>query len=495
MITTKQVKLLMKHIKKNDQITAAAKAGMDVKTARKYLNTDRLPSESQETHAWKTRTDPFADDWPEIESMLKNAPGLQAKTIMNYLLEKKPPRHKPGQLRTLQRHIRQWRAQEGKNKSVIFCQDIKPGRQSQSDFTWMNELNITINGQPFKHMLFHFMLPYSHWESIYLCFSETFDNLTYGYEKAVWELGFVAPEHRTDNLTAAVNNLGSRKTFQERWKTFMAHYKVNPTANNPGESHENGSTEKSHDTFKTAVEQRLLLRGHRDFSTVQLYLDFLNEIVKSRNDYRKEKVVIEIRELKKLPVKKWHAPQVLDVRVSPSSIINILGNPYSVPSRLISYSLRAYIYPTEIILFYGNKKLQVMPRIQPGERPLINYRHIIDSLVRKPGAFEHYQYKESLFPRLCFRKAYDCLKGKKTATANKQYLKILHLAKLHSEHLVAMALDLLLEGNEIPTVETVKQLIDTYEAERKEVMVAKPNLKFYDDLLSQNDDSQQEVLH
>jgi transposase len=251
-ITNQQVKLLMKKLKKCTQEVAAAKAGMDVKTARKYINSRKLPSDMKATHVWKTRADVFAVHWEEIEKMLEASPRLQGRTIIAYLIRKYPDYYDQKYLRTLQRRIRDWRSGKGASQAVIFRQDIKPGKQSQSDYTCMNNLNITIHGQAFKHLLFHFMLPYSRWESVTLCFSESFETLVLGYEAAVWELGCVAPEHRTDNLTAATQAIGSRREFTERWQQFMAHYAVTPTTNNPGMSHENGSIEKSHDTLKNA---------------------------------------------------------------------------------------------------------------------------------------------------------------------------------------------------------------------------------------------------
>ncbi|MCP4475983.1 MAG: transposase family protein [Gammaproteobacteria bacterium] len=201
--TNQQVKLLMKMLKKHTQITAAAKAGMDVKTAGKYIKSGQLPSDQASPHNWKTRPDAFEEDWPMLEEMLNNAPGLQGKTLMEYLVRIRPDQYKPDQLRTLQRRIRDWRASHGAGQAIIFNQDIPPGKQSQSDFTCQNDLKVTINGRPFKHLLFHWMLPYSRWESIRVCLSESFDNLVLGIEKAVWELGYIALEHRTDNLTAA----------------------------------------------------------------------------------------------------------------------------------------------------------------------------------------------------------------------------------------------------------------------------------------------------
>ena len=496
MKTTQQVKLLMKNLKKyNNQETAAAKAGMNVTTARKYIKEGQLPGQIQKPNTWKTRFDPFADDWAELADMLKNAPGLEAKTLMNYLFNKHPDKYIPGQLRTLQRRVRNWRAEYGASQAVIFRQDIKPGKQSQSDFTCMNALNIKINGHLFPHLLFHFMLPYSRWESIRLCFSESFDSLVAGFEKAVWELGNVAPEHRTDNLTAATKAMGSRREFTERWQQFMAHYAITPTTNNPGVSHENGSVEKSHDTLKKAVEQTLLLRGSRDFVSQEDYTGFLEAVVKNRNAYRLERLSAETEHLSELPERKWHSPTVVRTRVSSSSIIQIFNKSYTVPSRLIYYTLKAYIYPDEIILFYGDKRVQRMPRVYDHSLTGINYRHIIDSLVRKPAAFANYCYQEALFPRLCFRKAYDTLREKRPANADKYYLKLLQLAKIQSEQQVATALELLLEDKQLPTPEAVKSLIDVYQQEWRKVVVNEPNLADYDCLLSANEKGNQEEVH
>jgi hypothetical protein len=483
----------MKKLKTYNQETAAAKAGMDVKTARKYIQSGELPSEMQKVHNWKTRPDVFEEHWPEIAKMLELAPGLQAKTLMDNFISRYPEKYNQSHLRTLQRRVRNWRAQQGESKAVIFRQDIKPAKQSQSDFTNMNELKITIHAQPFNHLLFHFMLPYSRWESIYLCFSESFEAMLTGYEKAVWELGCVAKEHRTDNLTAATKAMGSRREFTERWQQVMEHYRVTPTTNNPGISHENGSVEKSHDTLKKAIEQALLLRGSRDFPTQKAYLQFIENIVVSRNLHRKALLGVELEKLQELPDRKWHAPMVIRARVSSGSIIQILDVPYTVPSRLIHYTLKAYIYPDEIILFYGNKPLQRMPREHNKTLSGINYRHIIDSLVRKPAAFANYRYHEALFPRLCFRCAYDALRLKMPANADKNYLKLLQLAKNHSEQEVSEAIELLLEERQLPTAQAVNDLIQFFQKEKLNVAVHQPKLTDYDALLSNNTFLGQEI--
>jgi hypothetical protein len=228
-----------------------------------------MPYELKGERYWKTRSNVFEPVWSEIESMLIKAPGLQSKTILTHLISKQPNQFNDSHERTLQRLLRKWRASHGSNHDVIFNQTIRAGRQSQSDYTSMNEMNISIKGDRLEHLLFHFVLPYSRWEFVSICYSESFDSLSKGYEDAVWALGYVAPEHRTDNLSAASKRVGNKRTITNNWKEFMNHYQVTPSRNNPGESHENGSIEKSHDLLKNDIRQQLMLRGSNDFNSVE----------------------------------------------------------------------------------------------------------------------------------------------------------------------------------------------------------------------------------
>ena len=181
----------------------------------------------------------FEENWSDIEAMLSKSSTLHAKTILKYLITKDNNKFSYRHERTLQRLVRNWRASNGKDKEVIFCQELKPGKQSQSDYTVMNEIGVTIDGKQFNHMLFHFMLPYSRWEYATICYSESFESLSKSYEDAVWSLGFVAYEHRTDNLTAATQAFGSKRAFTRSRQEVMDHYGVVASRNNPGVSHEN----------------------------------------------------------------------------------------------------------------------------------------------------------------------------------------------------------------------------------------------------------------
>ena len=183
---------------------AASKAGMDAKPARKYREVKQLPSQIGKAHGWRTRPDPFEAVWGEIEEILRLHPTVQAKTMFEYLGRKYPGRFQEGQLRSLQRRFKQWRARSGPEREVMFPQAHDPGRQCQSDFTHMSNLNVTIEGQKFEHLAYHFVLTYSNWETVTLCFSESFESLSAGLQNALWQLGGAPEEHRTDSLSAAV---------------------------------------------------------------------------------------------------------------------------------------------------------------------------------------------------------------------------------------------------------------------------------------------------
>ena len=471
---------------------AAAKSGMSAKTARKYLLQNKLPSEMKQERHWKTRSNVFSPVWPEIEDMLTKSPKLQATTILQYLINRDPDKFKVSHKRTLQNLLKNWRATGGADKEVIFSQDLKPGIQSQSDYTVMNNLSITIAGEKFDHLLFHFMLPYSLWEHASLCYSESFESLSKGYDDAVWNLGGVLPEHRTDNLTAATKAAKSTRVFTQNWQEVMDHYGVVPSRNNPGVSHENGSVEKSHDLLKTAIDQALMLRGSRNFNDKEQYQQFVNNVVFSRNSNPKrvERFEEELALLKPLPSKKYYAPLILDTTVSRFSTIQLLKVTYSVPSRLIGYKLRAYIYQGEIKLMYGSGVVQTMPEIKTKNEAeaSINYRHIIKSLVRKPGAFKNYVYRDHLFPNVSFRAAHDMLIAHFPVNGAKQYLKILQLAAIGSENEVQTILEQMMECSKTPSFEEVDAQIKlNYKNQNMSIIsgvkVTAPNLKSYDALL------------
>jgi hypothetical protein len=432
----------------------ALKVGMNTETARKYRYAERLPSESFAPRTWRTREDPFQDVWPEIRGLLEVNPGLQAKTLFEDLQRRFPGRFQDGQLRTLQRKIKVWRALEGAPKEVFFEQIHTPGELGASDFTCMNELHVTLAGQPFDHLVYHFVLTYSNWETGTVCFSESFESLSQGLQNALWELGGVPRLHRTDRLTAAVNNLGDRDLFQQRYRALLAHYGLTPQAIGARKANENGDAEQSHYRYKDALDQALMLRGSRDFADRTAYEQFLRVVFAQRNSGRTERFAEEQPSLNALPPRRVDAWHRQELKVSQGSTIRVGTNVYSVPSQLIGEKLDVHVMAECLEVWFGAKLIDRVPRLRGRKKHLINYRHVIDWLVRKPGAFAAYRYQDALFPTSRFRRVYDTLRDQSPSRAAKDYLRILELAAKVSETGVDAVLDQMLEWK-VPITPTV----------------------------------------
>lgn len=431
------------------QELAAAKAGMDVKTARNYLASGKLPNEDRPERNWRTRRDPFERVRKEIEEQINAHPGLEAKTIFEALQRKYPGEFADGQLRTLQRHLKRWRAMEGPGREVFFTQQHVPGRLGQSDFTHMNELAITIGGQSFPHMLYHFVLTYSNWEDATLCYSESFESLSEGMQNAFWELGGVPQGHRTDRLSTAVNNMSEEKEFTSRYEALLRHYRMTGEKIQAGKANENGDIEQRHHRLKRAIDQALMLRGSRDFTSVADYKHFLRLLLARLNAGRRDRLKVEVQYLKALPEGRLESTKRVKVKVDSGSVIYVDRNVYSVHSRLIGEQVEARLSAETMEVWYAGQMVEQLPRLRGRGKHRVDYRHIIDWLVRKPGAFENYRYRDELFPTSRFRMAWDALRELTPQRANKQYLEILQLAAEEGEALVDGALRLLLEGGEI----------------------------------------------
>src|SRR4051812_32269057 len=295
MVTDQQVRRLRKALHQGTSLTlAAARAGMDRKTAGKYRQQDTLPSEVAVKHDWRTRKDPFDEVWSWVQEQLALNPALQAKTLFQALQRQHPGRFRDGQVRTLQRRIKQWRAEHGPAKEVFFCQLHHPGRLCASDFTHCSELAVTLQGSPFPHLIYHFVLTYSNWETGTLCFSESLESLSEGLQNALWELGGVPQVHRTDRLTAAVQpGVGGAEAFKQRYQALLRHYGLAAEAIQAGKGNENGDVEQRHHRFKRALAQALLLRGSRDFPNQQDYVAFLRRVFAQCNTGRQTRLAEE----------------------------------------------------------------------------------------------------------------------------------------------------------------------------------------------------------
>jgi hypothetical protein len=486
MTSDQQVRKLMNLIQKEKTLAvAAAKAGMDEKTARRYRDLGMLPSESQRRHDWRTRPDAFEEVWEQIRAQVSDAPGLEAKTLFEALQREHPGRFADGQLRTLQRRLKTWRALEGPPKEVFFAQRYEPGALCESDFTHMDSLGVTIQGEPFEHLFYHLVLPYSNWETGRVCFSESFESLSAGLQDALWKLGGVPRASQTDRLSTAVHKMEHPEEFTRRYAALLRHYGLQGRKTQAASPHENGDVEQRHYRFKRAVEQALLLRGSRDFVDRRAYERFLDEVLVRCNAGRIERFREELAVLRSLPATRLDADRRLQVSVGQGSTIAVDRNVYSVHSRLIGEQVEVRLRTEELEVWYAQRCVERLPRLRGRGRHRIDYRHVIDWLVRKPGAFEHYRYREDLFPTSRFRMAYDALRERLPGHASREYLTILELAARETESGVDEALRLMISREEPITADAVKCHLTAgvITSEVTDVAVEAVDLACYDALL------------
>jgi hypothetical protein len=421
---------------------------------------------------------------------LETNPGLETKTVFGHLQRQYPGQFSDGQLRTLQRRVKRWRATEGPGKEVYFPQAHQPGQVCESDFTHLTDLGITIASQSFPHLLYHFVLPYSNWETGTICFGESYESLSEGLQEALWELGGVPRYHRTDRLSVAVHKECSREEFTARYEGLLRHYGLKGKPTQAGKAHEKGDVEQRHHRFHQALDQALLLRGSREFGSRKEYQEFQQTLFRQLNAGRRERLAEELAVLRPLPEGRLDDRKRLMVKVGPSSTIRVLHNTYSVNSRLIGEWVQVRVSAEELEIWYGQQQVEKMPRIRGEYKSAINYRHVIDWLVRKPGAFAQYRYRQDLFPSTTYRLAYDRLRSQRAARADKEYLEILHLAARISERRVEHVLRHLLESGTAISPEEVNRFLDSTEAEKTtvpEIAVAPVPLRLYDAVLSRKE--------
>jgi hypothetical protein len=477
----------MEEIQKHGGIgLAAMRAGMDRKTARKYVRAGQLPSELRKPHTWRTREDPFAEDWPALAAMLEEAPELEARTLFEHVADKRPGTYDPGQLRTLQRRVREWRAQRGPEREIFFPQAHRPGEALQTDFTHALVLGVTIGGEPFEHQLCHSVLPFSNWEWATVCHSESMAALRRGVQSTLFRLGRVPTFHQTDNSTAATHDLRTGKRgFNEEYLAVMGHFGLTPRTIGIGEKEQNGDIEASHGVLKRRLAQHLLLRGSRDFESSEGYERWLWEKMEAANRLRQSKLVEELAVMRPLLVSRLPEYREESVVVTSWSTVRVRRNTYSVPSRLIGETVRAHVYEQRLEVYHGGVLQLEMERLRGVSGHRINYRHVIWSLVQKPGAFARYRYREDLFPSLTFRRAYDALTERLDARkADLEYLRILHLAASTMEADVEQALTHLLDAGEELGADAIKRAVAPPTIEVPVVAMPAVDLTSYDRLLA-----------
>lgn len=488
MLTDEQVRLYRKkRMEGKNQQTAAATAGISERSGRNWER-GPLPSQTKKARSWRTRADPFAEVWEvDIVPLLENDHDrkLHAKSVLGHLRSKHPGEFPRKTLRTLQRRIRDWRALHGPPQDVVFPQDHPVGREAAFDFTHCDELGVTIGGQPFPHLHFVLKASASKWLYVELAFGETWEAMCKGFQNALWEAGGVFSVMRHDNLSAATRELkrSGGRGLTKRYADLLEHYGTKSSRIRPGNAHENGVAEKGNDLFKTALDQALRLRRHRDFATVDAYVAFVNSVVRDLNDEHCEAIEAERKVLEPLPPSRLPAYTVHQVKVRRWSTISVGRRTYSVPSRLIGREVKVHLHADQLEVFYGETCTLTLPRIRGQRTARIDYRHVIWSLCRKPGAFARYRFREELFPTLVFREAYDALVGWRGERADIEYVRILHLAASTMEGPVERTLEGLLATGDRFDFARVKELAAPEPVDVPEVKIGQPDLKKFDRML------------
>jgi hypothetical protein len=481
--------MMRERSKDRTQEQAGVKANIkNRKTVAKYERVGQLPSQLKKEREYRTRPDPFVEDWSEVEEKLRTAPELEARTLFEWLNEEKEGKYKEGQLRTLQRRVADWRALN-EDKEAMLEQVHRPGEVLQTDGTWLTQLGVTIGGQAFKHILIHCVLPYSNWEWGAIAQSESLLALQRGLQSSLLKVGYVPVYHQTDNTSAATYQVQGAKAgeraYNPEYEALLAHFGLKPRRIGIGCPEQNGDIEASNGGLKRAIEQHLLLRGSRDFESLAAYEAFLGGIMNKRNQGRQERLQEELAVMKPLTAGLLYPYQEVRVKVNRGSLVRVQHNLYSVPTHLIGQKLTVRIYEWHLEVYYRQNQVAHLPRLIGQNKHQVNYRHLIDSLLRKPGGFRQYRYREALFPSLVFQQAWEKLKQwYAPRKADLIYLRILHLAARYLECEVAEALTLLLQAEQRWDERAVEQHLQL----EKEVKIPalaplEINLAEYDQLL------------
>ena len=488
-ITDHQVQKYKQHRLKLSQVAAAAKAGLSESSARRIEHSEALPSQ-RETRAWRTRADPLTAVWDgEVVPLLESDGALNAVTLLEELQRRYPGDYDTAVLRTLQRRVRQWRAVHGPEREVYFAQEHPPGRLGLSDFTVCDELGVIIAGSAFPHRIYQFALAHSGWRhAVVFEGGESFVALSTGLQSALWRLGGVPEEHRTDSLTAAFNNLAEEQELTRRYAALCQHYGIRASRCNPGESQENGSIESRHDSLKTALDQALRLRGSRCFDERAPYEALVETIVTRLNARVALRLGVERAALRSLPPRRTAEYEELPARVSKYSIFLVRGVQYSAPSQLIGQRLTVRLYTNHIECWLGGTRVLERPRLthRDGQRHPrdIDYRHLIGALRRKPGAFARWVLRDAMFPRAVYRQTWERLSLRlPERQACKTIVGLLVLAADGHEAQLAVELEQIIELDQLPDLLALTALLAPRPGVLPNVKVELPDLADFDALL------------
>jgi len=472
------------------QETAAAKTGISVSSARRIESSVTLPSQRPPRH-WRTRYDPLSEVWEsEVVPMLNGAPALMGVTVLEELQRRHPECFAPSVLRTLQRRVRQWRAENGAEREIFFAQEHPPGRLGLSDFTIADDLGVSIAGLTFNHRLYQFAFAHSGWRHACVVLGgESFQALTSGLQDALWMAGGVPEEHRTDSLSAAFNNLAEQEELTRRYRDLCTHYGLRASRNNLGVSHENGAIESRQGSLKRALDQALLLRGTREFVDLPAYQQFVAETARRLNARCARAWEVERASLKPLPERRTSDYEELDARVSKFGVFSAKSTLYSVPSRLVGHRLKVRLHSAHIEAWLGGVKVFECERVRASAEERhprrIDWRHMLPWLKRKPGAFARWALRDAMFPRSEYAQAWERISERlPERAACRLMVGLLDLADQANVVVeLASALSALHERGDLPEIESLRERFAPRPALMPTVQVMLPAIAVYDVLI------------
>jgi hypothetical protein len=493
-INDQQVRTYMRLHTDHTQATAAIKAGLSVATARRIDHDPRAPGAKKQRRVYRTRRDPLAGLWDEeIVPLLRAAPGLRPITLFDELTRRYPDRIGASFRRTLERRVADWKALNGSDRDVMLPQTQQPGRMGQSDFTDVNRLGIIIGGQPLEHRLYHFALAYSGFEHAEVVLGgESYPALASGLENALRLLGGAPREHRSDSLSAAFRNLAKPDAddLTKRFEALVAHFGMTPTRNNRGVAHENGAIESRHGHVKTRLAQALLLRGSCTFDHLDAYRTFVAEVVGQHNRRHAAMIDAERAVLGPLPAAPAMTWEEMAVRVTSASGFMCRHVFYTVPSRLVGHRLHLRIHDDRIDAYLGGSFVLSLPRARRAKGAdavhVVDYRHIIAALRAKPGALANLAYRDALWPRTAYRRAWEALiaagPARDAARIMVGLLALAHDRGVEAD--LATAIDAGLAAGELPDLAGMLRRFTPMATAAPEVSVILPSLAAYDRLIT-----------
>jgi transposase InsO family protein len=422
---------------------------------------------------------------------LEECPEIKVVRLFGELQRRHPERFADGLLRTLQRRVKDWRERHGKTPELFFPQDHVPGERIQLDWFEAKSLGITIQGEPYEHLLCHTVLPCSNWEWAMPARSESFLSLKSGLQAALWQLGKVPLICQTDNSSTATHQMRRGKKergFNDAYIALLDHYRMRPDTTNVRAPHENGDVESAHGHLRSYLKDSLDLRGSRDFDSHEHYVAFLARNYHERNGNRRELLALELLAMRALPTHALPEYELRECRVSKDGVVRLAKIGYSVPARWAGKRLRAHLYENRIEFFHGRVVVEIAERRHGDRGTYVNWRHLLEAMQRKPGAFRRYRYREHFFPSILWRKAYDVLqRAYSEGRAEREYLGLLALAKEEARQaLVEGVITSLLDAGAL-SLDAARQALGASEASPElveAVAVLQADLTSYDVLIA-----------